>query len=246
MKFKKIIYGFLLHFLFCSYSIAGLKYNKEYYNFSEMEQIMDNLSEPGIDDFAEFERLRTELYEQADVQSGLLSEEEAAALAEYQDVAYVSTRESFISGIYDSETRNIIDHIDSAFEKSIKYQGVTYRGERELGAYMSDIQVGDIVSPSSYISTSISKDVAYNFQSGQLARFELQEGKSGIVIPSVIDGELEVLINRDTYFEVVAIKTSYMGTHVVYREVDASSVGEKNIKDMHSGEELTATEVCAF
>ena len=28
-----------------------------------MEQIMDNLSEPGIDDFAEFERLRTELYE---------------------------------------------------------------------------------------------------------------------------------------------------------------------------------------
>ncbi|MCR9907468.1 ADP-ribosyltransferase [Vibrio campbellii] len=246
MKTRKLLFGLLIQVILCSHSMAGLKYNDKYYSSSDIEEIMEIMSEPGIDDYGEFNRLREELYEQADVQKGLLSEEQAAALAEYQDYAFASTRESFISGVFDDETLNIIDHIDSAFESGAKYQGVTFRGERELGAYMSDIQVGDIVSPSAYVSTSISKDAAYNFHSGQLARFELQHGKSGIVIPSVIDGELEVLINRNSYFEVTAIKTSYMGTHVVYREIDPNSVGNKKIKDMHSGEEITAAEVCAF
>ncbi|CAH1606661.1 ADPrib_exo_Tox domain-containing protein [Vibrio jasicida] len=246
MKSRKVIFGLLVHASLCSHVIAGLKYNDKYYSNSDIEQIMEVMSEPGIDDYGEFNRLRTELYEQADVQKDVLSEEEVAALAEYQDYAFASTRESFISGVFDDETQNIIDHIDSAFESGAKYQGVTFRGERELGAYMSDIQVGDIVSPSAYVSTSISKDAAYNFHSGQLARFELRQGKSGIVIPNVIDGELEVLINRNSYFEVTAIKTSYMGTHVVYREINPNSIGNKKIKDMHSGEEITAAEVCAF
>ncbi len=207
---------------------------------------MENMSEPGIDDYGEFESLRSELYEQADIQQDLLSQEESAALAEYQDYAYASTRESFLSGYFDDETLNTIGHIDSAFENSAKYQGVTYRGEGELGAYMSEIQVGDVVSPTTYVSTSISKNAAYNFHSGQLARFELMQGKSGIVLPNVIENELEVLINRNSYFEVAAIKTSYMGTQVVYREIDPNSLGNKTIKDMHTGEEITASEVCAF
>ncbi|EAR57605.1 hypothetical protein SKA34_08463 [Photobacterium sp. SKA34] len=246
MKFRKVLLGLLFQVCFCAYSIAGLKYNDNYYTSSDIKQIMEIMSEPGIDDYKEFNQLRGELYEQAEIQKGLLSEQEAAALAAYQDYAFASTRKSFISGVIDEETQNIINHIDSAFDIGFKYQGVTFRGERELGAYISDIKVGDIVSPSAYVSTSISKDVAYNFHSGHLARFELQQGKSGIVIPSVIDGELEVLINRNSYFEVTAIKTSYMGTHVVYREVSANSVGNKKIKDMHSGEEITADEVCVF
>lgn len=246
MKSIRLILVLLIQAFLCSHSIAGLKYNNKYYSSSDIEQIMEIMSEPGIDDYGEFDRLRTNLYEQADVQKSLLSEKETAALAEYQDYAFASTRESFVSGVFDDETLNIIDHLDSAFEKSVKYQGITFRGERELGAYMSEIQVGDIVSPSAYVSTSISKDAAYNFHSGQLARFELQQGKSGMVIPSVIDGELEVLINRNSLFEVTAIKTSYMGTHVIYREIDPKLVGNKIIKDMHSGEEITASEVCAF
>lgn len=133
MKSRKVIFGLLVHASLCSHAIAGLKYNDKYYSNSDIEQIMEVMSEPGIDDYGEFNRLRTELYEQADVQKDVLSEEEVAALAEYQDYAFASTRESFISGVFDDETQNIIDHIDSAFESGAKYQGVTFRGERELG-----------------------------------------------------------------------------------------------------------------
>ncbi|YCO05395.1 ADP-ribosyltransferase [Vibrio sp. VNB-15] len=248
MKFNKAIYIAVLSLLCLSSSLtAGLNYNTKYYKKSQINDIIDVMSNPDFpEDYGTFQQLRSELYQQASVQSGRLSPGEVEALELYQDYAYASTREGLTSGFVDEPTQEIVDGLDSAFESSVKYQGVTYRGESFLDAYMMDIKVGDIVSPSSYVSTSISKTSAYIFHKGQFSRFELTSGKHGIVIPTVRDDELEVLINRNSLFEVTAINTSSEGNQVIYREIDPNKVGKRKIKDMHTGDDLTAAEVCAF
>ncbi|MCW1890287.1 hypothetical protein OK016_17525 [Vibrio chagasii] len=85
------------------------------------------------------------------------------------------------------------------------------------------VKVGDIVSPNSYLSTSISKTSSYTFHNGQLSRFELNLGQHGIVIPTVRD-ELEVLVNRNSLFEVTAINTTPEGNQVIYREVSCNQI----------------------
>lgn len=87
---------------------------------------------------------------------------------------------------------------------------------------------------------------SYTFHNGQLSRFELNLGQHGIVIPTVRDDELEVLINRNSLFEVTAINTTPEGNQVIYREMSAEQVGMRPIKDLHSGETLTVAEACVY
>ena len=54
MKTRKLLFGLLIQVILCSHSIAGLKYNDKYYSSSDIEEIMEIMSEPGIDDYGEF------------------------------------------------------------------------------------------------------------------------------------------------------------------------------------------------
>ncbi|WP_428199871.1 ADP-ribosyltransferase [Aliivibrio salmonicida] len=248
MKNNKISNILLFSLIFLSFNAkSGLKYSTKYYKKTEINSIIEDMTDPGFSkQYGEFLQLRTELYQQAAIQSERLSPREVEALELYQDYAYAMTREGLTSGFIDKQTQEVIDGLDSAFESSTKYQGVTYRGDSFIDAYISDIKVGDIVSPSSYVSTSISKTAAYVFHKGQLSRFELTSGKHGIVIPTVRDNELEVLIHRNSLFEVTAINTTAEGNIVIYREIPSNLLGNRKIKDIHTGDYLTATEACAF
>ncbi|AUI85911.1 hypothetical protein BS333_05695 [Vibrio azureus] len=248
MKFKKITTVFIAALFFSSPNLnAGLKYNSNYYKKSEINNILKEMSDPDLmDSFEYFYQERTELYRAAALQSERLSQPEVNALELYQDYAYQTTREALRTGISDEETQVLIRDMDSAFQNSIAHKGITYRGESALDAYLSEIKVGDIVSPSSFVSTSISRNYVDSFYKGQLSRFELMSGEHGIVIPTVRDDELEVLINRNSFFEVTAINTTPEGNFVIYREVPRQEVMNKSIKDMHTGEIITAKEACTF
>lgn len=228
-------------------SLAGFKYNAEYYSADNIEAILDDMSDPGFEsNYGDFAKIRSELYQQAGMQNQKLSYSEIEALERYQYDAYQPIRRGLARGRMDAETESLVKEIDSAFKNGIKYQGTVFRGERLLSTYRSNVKVGDIVSPSSYLSTSISKTSSYTFHNGQLSRFELNLGQHGIVIPTVRDDELEVLINRNSLFEVTAINTTPKGNQVIYREVSAEQVGMRPIKDLHSGETLTVAEACVY
>ena len=153
-------------------------------------------------------------------------------------------RDALKSGRIEQETSQLIEGMDMAFQNGIKFKGIVYRGENLLSKYGSLVKIGDVVSPSSFVSTSISKMSAFIFHKGQMSRFELLKGEHGIVIPSVRDDELEVLINRNSFFEVTAINTSPEGNQVVYREITYQEIGDRHIKDLHTGEDISATEAC--
>lgn len=228
-------------------SLAALKYNAQYYNADNIEAVLEDMSDPGFEsNYGDFAKIRSQLYQQAGMQNQHLHSSEVDALERYQDDAYQPIRKGLAQGRMDSETETLINEIDSAFEHGIKYKGTVFRGESLLSAYGDTVKVGDIVSPNSYLSTSISKTLSYNFHNGQLSRFELNLGQHGMVIPTVRDDELEVLINRNSLFEVTAINTTPEGNQVIYHEVSAEQVGTRPIKDLHSGENLTVTEACIY
>ena len=228
-------------------SLAALKYNAQYYSPDSIEAALEDMSDPGFEsNYGDFAKIRSQLYQQAGMQNQHLNSSEVDALERYQDDAYQPIRKGLAQGRMDSETETLINEIDSAFEHGIKYKGTVFRGESLLSVYGEAVKVGDIVSPNSYLSTSISKTLSYNFHNGQLSRFELTLGQHGIVIPTVRDDELEVLINRNSLFEVTAINTTPEGNQVIYREVSAEQVGKRPIKDLHSGENLTVTEACIY
>ena len=228
-------------------SLAALKYNAQYYNADSIEAVLEDMSDPGFEsNYGDFAKIRSQLYQQAGMQNQHLNSSEVDALERYQDDAYQPIRKGLAQGRMESETETLINEIDSAFEHGIKYKGTVFRGESLLSVYGEAVKVGDIVSPNSYLSTSISKTLSYNFHSGQLSRFELTLGQHGMVIPTVRDDELEVLINRNSLFEVTAINTTPEGNQVIYREVSAEQVGKRPIKDLHSGENLTVTEACIY
>ncbi|GEM75526.1 hypothetical protein VSA01S_16380 [Vibrio sagamiensis NBRC 104589] len=239
---------FIILLAFFSESLnAAIKYNTKYYKNSEIRKILKEMSEPDLmDSFEYFYQERTELYRAAALQLERLSEPEVNALELYQDYAYQTTREALRTGASDKETQAIIRDIDSAFQNSLTHKGITYRGESALDAYLSEVKVGDIVSPSSFISTSISRNYVESFYKGQISRFELLSGEHGIVLPTVRDDELEVLINRNSFFEVTAINITPDGNFVIYREVPKLEVINKEIKDMHTGENIIAKEACGL
>lgn len=65
-------------------------------------------------------------------------------------------------------------------------------------------------------------------------------------MPNIRMDELEVLINRNSTFEVTAINITQEGNHVIYREISLNDIGERPIKDMRTGENISASEVCLF
>lgn len=228
-------------------SFAALKYNAQYYSADSIEAVLEDMSDPGFEsNYGDFAKIRSQLYQQAGMQNQHLNSSEVDALERYQDDAYQPIRKGLAQGRMDTETETLINEIDSAFEHGIKYKGTVFRGESLLSVYGEAVKVGDIVSPNSYLSTSISKTLSYNFHNGQLSRFELTLGQHGMVIPTVRDDELEVLINRNSLFEVTAINTTPEGNQVIYREVSAEQVGKRPIKDLHSGENLTVAEACIY
>lgn len=228
-------------------SFAALKYNAQYYSADSIEAVLEDMSDPGFEsNYGDFAKIRSQLYQQAGMQNQHLNSSEVDALERYQDDAYQPIRKGLAQGRMDTETETLINEIDSAFEHGIKYKGTVFRGESLLSVYGEAVKVGDIVSPNSYLSTSISKTLSYNFHNGQLSRFELNLGQHGMVIPTVRDDELEVLINRNSLFEVTAINTTPEGNQVIYHEVSAEQVGTRPIKDLHSGENLTVTEACIY
>lgn len=229
------------------HTIAGLTFNPQHYSPTEIKHIIEDLSDPGTSDNLEtYYRVRDELYQQANQQMNTLSDEELHALERFQDDAYQSVRDVFRRGIIEQETSQLIKVMDSAFENGIKFKGIVYRGESLLSKYGHLVEVGDVVSPSSFISTSVSKMSAFIFHNGQMSRFELIKGVHGIVIPSVRDDELEVLINRNSYFEVTAINTTPEGNQIVYSEITYEQIGDRPIKDFHTGEVITAEEACSL
>ena len=78
--------------------------------------------------------------------------------------------------------------------------------------------------------------------------FELRNGEASIIMPEMRTDELEVLVNRDTFFEVTAIDINRdMGTNnVIYREIAASEIGDRPIKDMHTGEKYQRLKLVNF
>ena len=86
-----------------------------------------------------------------------LSYESIDALNYYQQNGYQAIRRAILNGENTEEMNPIIEHIDSAFEHGVKFTGETYRGESLIKAYSDGlIKVGDIVSPSTFLSTSVS------------------------------------------------------------------------------------------
>ena len=233
--------------LFIFQAKAGLDFNREIYSQSEINRIMSEMSEESNSmSIDEFHRLRVEFHRMGNQERFNLGYEELNALERYQRDAYQQIREGLSTGYLDEETEELVKAIDSAFDQGTRYQGTTFRGEGFLEPYLSEIKVGDIVSPSSYVSTSVSKSTAYVFHQGQLSRFELSSARHGIIIPTVRDDELEVILDRNSLFEVTAIDNSEEGLKVIYKEVSPEEVGSKPIKDMHTGEVLSAEEACAF
>ena len=228
-------------------TIAGFTFNPQHYSSEEIEHIIKDLSDPYTNDNLDaFYKARAKFHQEANQQRYILSDEEIYALERFQDDAYQSVRDVFRRGIMEQEASQLIKVLDSAFENGIKFKGIVYRGESLLSEYGHLVEIGDVVSPSSFLSTSISQRSAYVFHNGQMSRFELLEGVHGIVIPSVRDDELEVLINRNSYFEVTAINTTPEGNQIVYKELTYEQIGDRPIKDFHTGAVITAEEACSF
>ncbi|OCH20864.1 hypothetical protein A6E04_13855 [Aliivibrio logei] len=234
--------------IFPSISLAGLNYNHNYYTNTEITDILKKMEDPFTEESIDsYYQLFSELQSSSMEQEYVLSFEETDALKRYQDADYQAIRKALITSNNTEETAELITHIDSAFQQGVKYSGDVYRGESTLMAYSEGlISVGDIVSPSSYVSTSVSARSSQAFYKGQTSKFELKEGDAAIVMPNIRMDELEVLINRNSTFEVTAINITQEGNHVIYREISLNDIGERPIKDMHTGENISASEACLF
>ncbi|WP_366664164.1 ADP-ribosyltransferase [Vibrio pectenicida] len=233
-----------------SASFAGLKYNKGYYSKAEIKDLIEKLDNPFTKESVdEYYQIMSRLQPSSMQQQYSLSYESIDALNYYQQNGYQAIRRAILNGENTEEINPIIEHIDSAFEQGIKFTGETYRGESLIKAYSDGlIKVGDIVSPSTFLSTSVSARSTEGFYGGQRSMFELSNGEASIIMPDMRTDELEVLVNRNTFFEVTAIDANpEMGmNNVIYREIAASDIGNRPIKDMHTGENISALEACEF
>ena len=141
-----------------SASFAGLTYNQGYYTHSEIKELVEKLENPFTKESVdEYYQLMSRLQPSSMEQQYSLSYESIEALNYYQQNGYQPIRRAILNGENTEEINPIIEHIDSAFEQGIKFTVETYRGESLIQAYSNGlIQVGDVVSPSTFLSTSVS------------------------------------------------------------------------------------------
>ncbi|CAH1539080.1 hypothetical protein THF1D04_500003 [Vibrio owensii] len=209
----------------------------------EWEKRLANLSHENIESPADYHNLYVKLTNQAIRQSSLLSDESLTALERYQEGEYLMINKQLKGGRLDGTKQDLISQIDNAFTESPKYTGFVFRGADNYLLKNKNLSIGDIVSPSSYLSTSVSNNSASNFYHGQFELYILDKGQYGIVMPNVRQDELEVLINRNSYFEVMAIERNEEGSKLILKELVANNITPGfTIRDLQSGEDITGIE----
>ena len=147
-------------------------------------------------------------------------------LTEKQLRKHIDSFVSFsINKYLNSNLNNLLDDIDiinsnqsDILNKSKKYSGTVYSGQRITKAYRHFYKIGKIITLSSNMSTSSVRDVAMGYASQKINSsvfltpvvFEIQlTGKNGIDISgfSTFNSEHEILLLPGTHLKVKSIET---------------------------------------
>lgn len=137
------------------------------------------------------------------------------ALVEYTENRYKRINAELRTGKVSSEIKDYVKDIDNAMDISVLKEKTTlYRGVVVSDDFdPSNLKAGDSFKDKSFASTSPSKGIAKSFsksigKKGVLFEIELEAGQKAVDLTQlkagVVKGEKEILLPRDTEFEVIS------------------------------------------
>lgn len=163
---------------------------------------------------------------------------------------YLHASETKTWGQSGEETKAFVRTLKSGLNKMPVYKGTTYRGTWTSKAMIEQLEIGDIVYESGFLSTSIIPEVARGFtiappnSGNRLARtlFKIKTNRRSFSIASVSDysAEAEVVIAPSSYLKVTAIEKGSAAHYIALETVSprAVSAGSDRLFNLYSGERL--------
>ena len=163
-----------------------------------------------------------------------LTQKERNAVEDYSTDKFRTINGELRSGgTLSKDTNNIVTSIDSALEKSPKYEGTTFRKFQADQSIIDQLQAGKVFSDPAFVSTS--KDKPRFIPKGTVA---LQiVGKNGVDVSDIsLHGaaEKEVLFPRGTKFKVVKAQQHDQGGWVaILQDLGTGEVNESLVESFY-------------
>ncbi|MBD1569774.1 ADP-ribosyltransferase [Aliivibrio sp. S10_S31] len=188
--------------------------------------------------------------------SKLLSNAEVEALEDFSISGYrtanqyLHAAETKSWGSSGKEIKGFVRTLKSGLNKMPEYHGTTYRGTWSNKAMIEQLEVGDILYESGFLSTSVIPEVARRFavvppNTGNRtvkALFHIETNRRSFSIASISDysSEAEVVISPNSYFKVTGIERGALNNYISLETVSPRTVSMGNYRlfNLYSGEQI--------